>query len=350
MRFAKPAQPARSARIRAVELDRERVLALLRRHGFNTTSFQALEDGLAYWWDSGGACVAYADTPRAWVAAGAPIAEPEALAGVAERFVEAARSRGKRASFFATQDRLARLPGMRSVPVGLQPVWDPRTWAERARSSRSFRGQLARARNKGVVVRRARADELRDPTSSTRRAAEALVERWLGARRMAPMGFLVSVQPFSFAEERRVYLAERDGCVVGCLSAVPVYARNGWFLEDLLRDRDAPNGTMELLVDAAMHGAAQEGCPWATLGLAPLSGPVPPWMRGVGALARPLYDFAGVRAFKAKFAPAGWEPVYVTHPRDVRTPVAVLDALRAFAGENLLGFALRTMTETYASV
>ena len=76
----------------------------------------------------------------------------------------------------------------------------------------------------------------------------------------------------------------------------------------------------------------------------------PPWMRGVGALARPLYDFAGLRAFKAKFAPAGWEPVYVTHPRDVRTPVAVLDALRAFAGENLLGFALRTMTETYASV
>lgn len=30
--------------------ERERVLTLLRRHGFNTTSFQALEDGLSYWW------------------------------------------------------------------------------------------------------------------------------------------------------------------------------------------------------------------------------------------------------------------------------------------------------------
>src|SRR5690242_3218011 len=197
--------------------EREQVLALLRRHGFNTTSFQALEDGLAYWWDSPDACVAYADTHRAWVAAGAPIAAIEALAGVAERFTAAARANGKRAVFFATQDRIAELPGTVSVPVGLQPVWDPRAWAETSRSSRSVRSQLARAANKGVVVRRASADELRDATSRTRREVEALVQRWLGSRRMSPMAFLVHVQPFSFAEERRAYVAEREGRVVGFL-------------------------------------------------------------------------------------------------------------------------------------
>ncbi len=62
-----------------------RVLALLRRHGFNTTSFQALEDGLEYWWFDEDA---YADDGGAWVAAGAPIA--------AEDRVEVMRPRSSR--------------------------------------------------------------------------------------------------------------------------------------------------------------------------------------------------------------------------------------------------------------
>ena len=49
-----------------------RVLDLLRQHGWNATSFQVLEPGFEYWFDAD-ACVAYVDTGRAWVAAGAPI-------------------------------------------------------------------------------------------------------------------------------------------------------------------------------------------------------------------------------------------------------------------------------------
>ena len=62
--------------------DRQRALALLRRHGWNATSFQILEPGFLYWFDGphgdrdsdgdsdDGACVAYLDTGRSWVAAG----------------------------------------------------------------------------------------------------------------------------------------------------------------------------------------------------------------------------------------------------------------------------------------
>lgn len=41
---------------------KRRVLELLRQFGHNTTSFQVLEPGLAYWFDGDDACVAYADT------------------------------------------------------------------------------------------------------------------------------------------------------------------------------------------------------------------------------------------------------------------------------------------------
>jgi phosphatidylglycerol lysyltransferase len=66
-------------------------------------------------------------------------------------------------------------------------------------------------------------------------------------------------------------------------------------------------------------------------------------MRSLGRLGRPLYDFAGLHAFKAKLAPSRWEPVYVTCPRGVPPALAVLDALRAFAGGSLAAFALRTL-------
>ncbi|HTF87661.1 MAG TPA: DUF2156 domain-containing protein [Planctomycetota bacterium] len=330
--------------------ERKRVLGLLRRHGFNTTSFQALEDGLSYWWDSEDACVAYADTTTAWVAAGAPISSAEACGAVAMRFMAAAREAGRRAIFFASQQRLAGVPGQVSVQVGLQPIWDPRTWQARAQQSKSLRYQLKRARGKGVSVRRVAASELSDPGSPARIGIERTIRRWLGTRRMSAMAFLVHVQPFSFAEERRAFVAERDGEVVGFVSAVPVYTRTGWFIEDLIRDPSAPNGTMEALVDAVMQQAASEGSTWVTLGLVPLAGEVPGWMRRLGVLGRPLYDFAGLHAFKSKLAPVAWEPVFLTHGPGVPTSVAVLDALRAFAGGGLSSFVIRTLLEGPALV
>jgi phosphatidylglycerol lysyltransferase len=84
--------------------DRGRVLALLRVHGWNSTSFQVLEPGFRYWFDRD-ACVAYVDTGGAWVVAGAPIAPRERFAEIANAFAAAARSAGRRASFFGTEPR-----------------------------------------------------------------------------------------------------------------------------------------------------------------------------------------------------------------------------------------------------
>jgi phosphatidylglycerol lysyltransferase len=84
---------------------RRRVLGVLRRHGWNATSFQILEPGFSYWFAGDDALVAYVDTGRAWVAAGAPIADESALITVATAFVERARANGRRVLFFATEGR-----------------------------------------------------------------------------------------------------------------------------------------------------------------------------------------------------------------------------------------------------
>jgi lysylphosphatidylglycerol synthetase-like protein (DUF2156 family) len=111
----------------------------------------------------------------------------------------------------------------------------------------------------------------------------------------------------------------------------------------MLRGRRAPNGTIELLIDAAMRAAAARGDREVTLGLAPLAGPVARWLRLARTISTPLYDFGGLRAFKAKLRPHAWEPVYLCAAPSGSILVAIRDSLVAFAGGSLIGFGARTL-------
>ncbi len=328
------------------------MLAALRAFGRNATSFQLLERDFLVWRDVEAgktdgrdtpvAAVGYVDTGPAWVAGGEPVAPEHDVHIVAERFLEAAQRAGKRAAFFATEGRLVTSPRFSRLLLGEQPVWDPAAWSDTIRASRSLRAQIKRARSKGVVVRHVSAADVATGTP-LRRELDALIQRWQATRAMAPMGFLVRVEPFTHADERRLFVAAQHGRMVALLSMAPVYARDGWLFEDLLRDPTAPNGTTELLVDAGMRDIAHAGSRWATLGLAPLAGPITPLLARVRKLSTPFFNFAGLQAFKAKLRPHTWEPIWLAYPAGTLWWRALLDALTAFAGGSLLRFAWATL-------
>ncbi|HLU64757.1 MAG TPA: DUF2156 domain-containing protein [Kofleriaceae bacterium] len=315
-------------------------------HGDETVSFQTLEPHLARRADDGpdgtGAVVAFADTAGGWVAAGSPLVARERRADAASRFAEAARRAGRRASFFAVE-RPGELGGLRALEIGAQPVFDPAAWADRLRQFRRLREQIRRAGAKGVAVRRVAPDELA-PGLPLRAEVDALAARWLADRHMAAMRFLVALELHVEPDQHRYFAAERGGHLVAFLSLVPVPARGGWLFEDLVRAPDAPNGTSELLIDAAMRDLAAAGARRATFGLAPLAGGAPAWARALGWIGRPLYDFRGIRAFKERLHPQSWEPVYLAHGRGAAA-LHVLDALRAFAGGSLVRFGWRTLID-----
>ncbi len=328
---------------RATATAKAEVLTLLLRYGANSTSFQVLEEGFSYWFADSDACVAYVRVGRCRVVAGAPIASPERLGEVAQAFLQHCARDHRRAVFFGVERRFLRQIPLAAFLVGEQPIWDPRRWAASSLAHRSLRGQVARAARQGVQVRLVAAAEWQQADGATATAVRALIARWHASKALAPMGFLVQVRPFAFAAERRFWVAERQRQVVGFLAIVPVYARQGWLLEDLLRDPAAPNGTAELLVDAAMRYAAAQGCAYVTMGLAPLSGAISPVLRSVGRLGAGLYDFGGLHAFKAKLQPHAWEPIYVAHPAALPRWRALLDVLRAFAPQGLVRFGLDTL-------
>ena len=135
------------------------------------------------------------------------------------------------------------------------------------------------------------------------------------------MHFLVEPETLSRLYDRRVFVARSRGSeIIAFLVASPAPARGGWLIEQFVRGRAAPNGTVELLLDAAMRTFAAEGFRYVTLGLAPLSRYAvpaevnPAWLRlvlkWVRAHGRRFYNFEGLDNFKAKFQPERWEPVY----------------------------------------
>jgi phosphatidylglycerol lysyltransferase len=327
------------------DADREHLLALLRRFGWNATSFQCLQPQFEYWFEGADSCVAYVDTGRAWVAAGAPICAEERLASVADSFAAAARAEGRKVVLFGTEQRFE-VDGFERLLIGSQPVWDPLEWAATLQRNRNVREQLRRARAKGVAVAPVPASDLSDESARLRRGIEGLIDTWRDTKPMPPMGFLVRVDPFCFAAERRLFVAQRESPagkrVVGFAAVVPVYARGGWFLENLIRAPEAPNGTTELLVHAAISDAAERGSRYFTLGLSPLSGELGRPLTLARRYGSSLYDFAGLEAFKAKFDPAEWSPIYLSYPRSESAHSAVYHSLVAFSRHGLLRYGIET--------
>lgn len=342
---ARATSPRGCATLRRIEANHERarVLDLVERHGWNAMAFQTLEPGYSYFFRGESACVAYVDTGRAWVAAGAPIAAREELGAACADFVSAARAAGRRCCLFGTEERLQRAagPALRSLRIGAQPVWDPRGWPQILRHAPGLREQLRRARAKGLRVRRLEPHELADPAQRAR--IERLARRWLARHALAPMSFLVRVEPFAQAGHRALFVAESAGGLEGFAGLIPVPARAGWFLEDLVRDPRAPNGTSELLVDAAMRWAAERDSAWLTLGLAPLSGEVHPLLGLARRCTRRAYDFEGLARFKAKLRPHDWSRLYLAHPPTQGALRSLGDVLCAFADGDLLRFGARTL-------
>jgi phosphatidylglycerol lysyltransferase len=313
---------------------RELVLA----HGCNATAYQILNPGISHWFNAGGNAVLGYVSRGSWLlAAGEPICAPENLAAAIAGFEAFARSRNRSVCYVCAAEPirqlLARSPAHSVVTIGAQPVWNPATWPEIVRSRRSLRAQLSRSVNKGVRIE--------SPAPADDGEIRRTLLEWLQSRRLPPMHFLVEPEVLSGVVDDRIQLvARRKGRIVAFLVASPVTGRNGFLIEELARSPRAPNGTSELLIDAAMHRFAEAGCTWATMGLVALADGTtrgnPLWLRGLMHVARAhanrFYNFRGLERFRAKMHPANWERLYAISNERRFSPQALYAIGGAFSG------------------
>ena len=338
-----------------------RARELVLTYGWNSTSFQIVNPGISRWFSSrGDAVVGFASASGTRVVAGAPVCSEGRLPDVIEEFESEARQAREDVCYFCAEKRLESIvdgsPTHSKFLLGAQPVWRPPDWEEITKSHKSLRAQLNRARNKGVSVSEWPVENAR----GNERLRDCL-HAWLASKGLPPLHFLVEPETLRRLENRRIFVAERGQRVVGFITLSPVVKRNGWLFEQFPHRPKAPNGTVELMIDAAMGALGRDGCEYATLGLSPLSKRAsvasfdnPLWLRITLAWLRKhgqrFYNFDGLDAFKAKLQPDTWEPVFAVtnQPRvSFRTLYAIASAFSGNAPFRLFfgGIAKAAATE-----
>ena len=315
---------------------------LVLRYGWNATAYQVVNPGISLWFSTkGDAVLGFVQRGNTRVVAGAPVCAPERVRDVVEEFEGQCTADRMRVCYFGAEARLETElrgdPSHAMVLLGAQPSWNPATWPGIIGGKASLRAQLNRARNKGVSIAR-----MPSAVATGNPELQRVLREWLATRGLPPMHFLVEPETLSRLFDRRVFVARsRAQEIIAFLVASPAQARGGWLIEQFVRGRAAPNGTVELLLDAAMRAFAEEGYQYVTLGLAPLSRYArpaevnPAWLRWVlkwvRAHGRRFYNFEGLDNFKAKFQPQYWEPVYAIVNEPAFSPRALYAIAAAFS-------------------
>ena len=309
-------------------------------HGYNAHALIGIAAGTRLWTcpETEGA-VAYNEFGKVRLVPGDPLASAENLAKVSESFLQSARTEGRVVGFMPATEQFAKQSrglGLRAIKIGSAPYFDLATWAPRGDRAKKARAGVNQARRAGVHV-----NEVINVDERLIREAACLCKSWLTTRRSAiRFEWLFAVDLFQHREQKKYFTArDANGRLVGFLAASPIPARDGWYLEDVLRSKNAPNGTTDLLVVEVLDSLKQSGARLATLGTALMAaeGVVDPDIHvssvlssAVWFLARccsVFYNFDGVRRFKAKFAPSWWESEYVLISANVTAPPRVLSAL-----------------------
>jgi pimeloyl-ACP methyl ester carboxylesterase len=315
---------------------------LLKLHqscGYNAHALVGIVPGIRSWTctEAEGA-VAYNEFGRVWLVPGDPLANKENLAPVTKGFLREARAKHRVVGFMPATEQFAKQSsglGLRAVRVGSAPYFDLASWAPRGDRAKKARAGVNQARRAGVRV-----VEVTDVDERLVRDTTCLSKSWLTTRR-SPIKFswLFAIDLFQHKEQKKYFTArDESGKLVGFLAASPIPARDGWYLEDVLRAKDAPNGTTDLLVVEVFELLRRDGAKLATLGTAPMAmeGRVDPAVRVSPMLSQVtrliatcfslFYNFGGVRRFKTKFAPSWWESEYVLVSRELTAPARVLRA------------------------
>ena len=316
------------------------LLRLQTLYGYNPYSLASIAPGASVWStpDIDGAII-YGEFGRVWLVAGDPLAPLEDMAALARQFAAFAKRKNRVVAFVPTSAEFARLitpNNFMAVKVGASPCFDLKTWNPRGDCAKKLRAGVNQARRAGVEVEMISGgvDE------SLKKETAQLCMSWLSSRRSATtFGWLMALDPFLHSEYKKYFAARVNGKLVGFLAASPIPARKAWYLEDVLREPDAPQGTATLLVVEALAKLKAEGVALATLGTSPFATDGPNDVlssehRMIGLALRlasqklgAFYNFEGLRRFKGKFVTSWWESEYALGQRGAVMPPRVAYAI-----------------------
>jgi phosphatidylglycerol lysyltransferase len=326
---------------------------IVMRFGHNATAYQILNPGVEHWFMPGEPAVVgfvrQGGGGGTWVVAGEPVCELKLLPRTVTAFEREAARHEATVCYLCAASRLHTLlapsRNYATIAIGAEPVWNPVEWPNVVATHPGIRSQLRRAARKNIRI-----DRWKTPTPSQFAQLRHTLAAWLVSRPLPPLHFLIGTDALGAGvADRLLLVAHQDDALIAFLLASPIPHRRGYLVEQIIRRPDAPNGTAELLIDAAMRAMAAEGCTHATLGLVALADHAaeqmqrnPAWLRLVMSWARAhgrrFYHFDGLELFRNKLAPSHWETLYAISTETDFSPATLYAIAAAFTEGRPLPF------------
>ena len=304
---------------------------LLARHGRNPFSVFIRYDAPWQWVVRNGNAAAYLENSRVALVWADPLAaDPATFLSALTRDLRGRRRRICALLIGEDVARAARELGYVVLKICEQPCFDFEVWrTPRGDPGKHLRWCLNLAQRAGV--------EVREFGPGDDAAVLGALGAWERGLARPPAESFLRTSPLARVEEKRLFLAWRDGRVDALVACSPVPAARGWLLEDLIRRPDAANGATEALVVHALETLAADGAACAWLDLAALRGFESQIDRRARLLLRALgplvsyfdsrYHFRALTTYLGKFQPTSWTPRYVALKPVVPTP-GLVRALR----------------------
>jgi len=303
--------------------DRDRLRALLRRHGqTDSLGYFATRDDKAYVFSaSGKAAIAYAVVGGVCLASGDPIGDVEAWPGAIAAWLRLAAERAWIPAVLGASEvgaEVYRRIGFDALEIGDEAVVEVDEFTLEGRSMRTVRQAVNRARRAGYQVA---VDRVGDLNESQLRDLREETDRWRtsgGNERgfsMALSRFAAPVDPDCLIVQTR-----SAGNLAIVLQLVP-WGDDGLSLDLVRRRPQLDNGVMELTIAQLLSVAASRGIARVSLNFAMFrsslargerigAGPfLRAWVRLLLVLSR-WWQIASLYRANAKFRPS-WEPRFL---------------------------------------
>jgi phosphatidylglycerol lysyltransferase len=344
-------RPALLGRMSARDQRAERVEAgrLVSRHGTASTAHFALSLDKTYFWSpSRQSLIAYRMVGGIALALGDPIGPVEEHEEILAAFTAHCQRQDWRLALYQISpavQRWCRQRGLFTVKIGEEAVVDVERFALHGKAGAPVRHKVARARCGGLTARAFHQETIPPELFSSLRRISAA---WLRRREAtSEYGFSMGRFPADWSPDLLTVVAlGPQGDAQAFVTWTPLYAGNGWALDNMRRNANAEPGAMELALAESLAWAKARGYGNMCLGMVPLAGlaapteaqapgagVTPPLARGVERSASHLHrrgillgNYRSLYFFKNKFHPT-WEPRYLA----VSEPAALPRALMALA-------------------
>jgi lysylphosphatidylglycerol synthetase-like protein (DUF2156 family) len=193
-----------------------------------------------------------------------------------------------------------------------------------------LRNKISRALRTGLVIREAPYEQWADQIAT-------LDAAWLRGKGegVKALEFLVGQTGGRHQHLRRLFVAERDGDLIGYVSYSPVFgSRPGWMHDLSRRQPDSPPGVMEAVNKAAIEQFRAESVPWLHFGFTPFTTLDAPRLPGYSRAfhwfmeflwehGEQIYPAQTQLAYKQKWAPNLVTPEYIAFSRRASLPALV---------------------------